>query len=57
MHALAALLQAGLVASEATLVLEHAAGDAPPAIIGLDCEQTRRHGDTSLSFYVRALAR
>jgi 16S rRNA (guanine(966)-N(2))-methyltransferase RsmD len=37
------------------LVLEHAERDEPPAIEGLGLEETRRYGDTSLSFYRRGV--
>jgi 16S rRNA (guanine966-N2)-methyltransferase len=32
-------------------VLEHSAKDAAPAVRGLTCSDTRRYGDTALSFY------
>jgi len=41
----------GLLTPGAVLVLEHAKGDPPPELPGLVMEETRRYGDTSLSFY------
>ena len=35
------------------LVLEHASTDAPPAIAGLALDRSRKHGDTTLTLYVR----
>ncbi len=42
---------AALVAPGATLVLEHASTDPPPAVSGLDLDRSRRYGDTTLTFY------
>lgn len=42
---------ANLVARGATLVLEHASKDPPPAVPGLDLHRSRRYGDTTLTFY------
>jgi 16S rRNA (guanine966-N2)-methyltransferase len=53
-RALAAIAGAGLVAPGARVVLEHGKNDAAPAIAGLALVDTRRYGDTSLSFYERA---
>lgn len=50
-RAIAALVAAGWLAAGAPLVLEHASADAPPAIAGLVATDSRRYGDTSLSFY------
>jgi len=33
------------------LVLEHAGPDAPPPLADLELEETRRYGDTAVSFY------
>jgi 16S rRNA (guanine966-N2)-methyltransferase len=38
------------------LLLEHASRDPPPAIAGLELEDTRTYGDTTLSFYARTQA-
>lgn len=35
----------------ATVVVEHAAGDAPPPIPGLAMASTRRYGDTAVTLY------
>jgi 16S rRNA (guanine966-N2)-methyltransferase len=51
-RAIASIVAAGLVASGARVVLEHGKNDDAPAIAGLVHEDTRRYGDTSLSFYV-----
>ena len=50
-RALDAIVAAGLVAPGARVVLEHGKNDAAPAIAGLVLGDTRRYGDTSLSFY------
>jgi 16S rRNA (guanine966-N2)-methyltransferase len=52
-RAIEALLRApaGLLTAEATLVLEHGKADTPPALAGLGALDTRRYGDTCLSFY------
>jgi 16S rRNA (guanine966-N2)-methyltransferase len=52
---LAGLAGRGAFAPAATLVLEHAARSAPPAIPGLVRAGTRRYGDTALSFYKPAI--
>ncbi len=44
---------AGLMTPSAYLVLEHAKGDTAPVWTGLEHDETRRVGDTSLSFYRR----
>jgi len=47
-----ALATPPLVAPEAVLVLEHSRRkEAPPALGGRTLRQTRRHGDTCVSFY------
>lgn len=53
--ALASLAAAGALASSATLVLEHASRSEPPEIDGLAREDTRRYGDTALTFYKTAI--
>lgn len=40
-----------LVAPGGTIVAEHAARDAPPTAAGLELFDTRRYGDTAISFY------
>jgi 16S rRNA (guanine966-N2)-methyltransferase len=55
---LRALAEAGAVAESGTVVLEHAARSAkalPVDLNGLQCEQTRRYGDTALAFYKPAI--
>jgi 16S rRNA (guanine966-N2)-methyltransferase len=54
-RALAAVVAAGLVAAGGLVVLEHAARSAVPALDGLDTTQTRRYGDTALTFYKPAI--
>lgn len=49
--ALASLAAAGALAPGATLVLEHASRSPAPEIVGLAREDTRRYGDTALTFY------
>jgi 16S rRNA (guanine966-N2)-methyltransferase len=55
-RALSALVHARLVANGALVVLEHAHKDAAPSIAGLDLEDARRYGDTSLAFYAMTIA-
>jgi 16S rRNA (guanine966-N2)-methyltransferase len=50
-RALAQLAAARVLSGEATVVLEHAARSGAPDIEGLDRTDTRRYGDTALSFY------
>jgi 16S rRNA (guanine(966)-N(2))-methyltransferase RsmD len=50
-RALEGLARAGLFAPDAIVVLEHAQGDVPPAMEHLTLRETRRYGDTSLTFY------
>lgn len=38
---------------DGALVLEHASADPAPEVAGLDLDRSRRHGDTTLSLYVR----
>lgn len=42
---------ARLLAPDGVVVLEHASSDDPPAVPGLDVDRSRRHGDTTLTFY------
>ena len=53
-RSLALALAAPVTSEEATLVLEHAARTAPPAIEGFSLSDTRRYGDTAVSFYASA---
>ena len=48
---LAAVVDAHL-APRARVIVEHASADAPPTIGGLRPIETRRYGDTSLTFYL-----
>jgi len=43
-----------VLSSGARLVLEHGKADAPPSLSGFTLTETRRYGDTSLSFFVLA---
>lgn len=45
---------ARLVVHDGALVLEHASSDAAPEVAGLALDRSRRHGDTTISLYVRA---
>ncbi len=49
------LVAAGLLANDGVLVLEHASRDKAPAIAGLESSALRAYGDTSLTFYARAV--
>jgi 16S rRNA (guanine966-N2)-methyltransferase len=51
-RALSTLLQAGLVTEGSDIVLEHSSADAAPAILAMAPTETRRYGDTALSFYL-----
>jgi 16S rRNA (guanine966-N2)-methyltransferase len=50
-RALSLLAGSGVFAAEARIVLEHGKSDVPPDIAGLVLLDTRRYGDTALSFY------
>lgn len=50
-RAVATLVADGRLGAGATLVIEHASADGPPAIAPLVATDTRRYGDTSLTFY------
>jgi 16S rRNA (guanine(966)-N(2))-methyltransferase RsmD len=54
-HALSQLAASRLVAVDAVVVLEHAARSQPPEIEGLARGETRRYGDTALTFYKPAI--
>ncbi len=51
-EAIEQLVDLGRCSERACVVLEHAARDAAPELKGLLREDTRRYGDTSLTFYV-----
>ncbi len=53
-RALAPLMASAVIDPEARIVVEHATADAPPALPGLSLEDTRRYGDTTVSFYVKS---
>jgi 16S rRNA (guanine(966)-N(2))-methyltransferase RsmD len=53
--ALADLARAGGLSEDALVVLEHAARSAPPEIEMLVRGETRRYGDTALTFYKPAI--
>jgi 16S rRNA G966 N2-methylase RsmD len=48
---LASLAQSSGLADDAIVVLEHAARSVPPEIEALTRGETRRYGDTALTFY------
>jgi 16S rRNA (guanine966-N2)-methyltransferase len=52
---LARLAQSGGLADHTLVVLEHAARSPPPDIQALTHTETRRYGDTALSFYKTAI--
>jgi 16S rRNA (guanine966-N2)-methyltransferase len=52
---LAALAQAGALADHAVVVLEHSSRSTSPDIAGLGVRETRRYGDTALTFYKTAI--
>jgi 16S rRNA (guanine966-N2)-methyltransferase len=54
-RALEELVAAGLLAPDARVVLEHAARSLAPEIGGLVRGETRRYGDTALTFYKPAI--
>jgi 16S rRNA (guanine966-N2)-methyltransferase len=54
-EALSDLAFAGAVADRAWVVLEHAGRTTPPDVAGLFRGETRRYGDTSLTFYKPAI--
>ncbi len=56
-ESLAAVVAAGLLAPDARVVLEHAARSQPPDVAGLERGETRRYGDTALTFYKLAILR
>jgi 16S rRNA (guanine966-N2)-methyltransferase len=49
------LARSGLLAADALVVLEHSARTPSPEIDGLAIDQTRRYGDTALTFYKPAI--
>ncbi len=50
-NVLASLAQSGALSDHALVVLEHATRSLPPEIEGLTRTDTRRYGDTALTFY------
>lgn len=52
--ALAPLVASTVIDPEARIVVEHATADPPPTLPGLSLEDTRRYGDTTVSFYVKS---
>jgi 16S rRNA (guanine966-N2)-methyltransferase len=52
---IASLAKAGALADHALVVLEHASRSPPPEIEGLTRSETRRYGDTALTFYKTAI--
>jgi 16S rRNA (guanine966-N2)-methyltransferase len=50
-RAVAPVLASGILAPSATVVVEHDSKDPPPALASLKCVESRRYGDTTLSFY------
>jgi 16S rRNA (guanine966-N2)-methyltransferase len=53
-RALAALLGADVLSADARLVLEHGKADGAPDIPGVQLRESRRYGDTIVSFYERS---
>jgi 16S rRNA (guanine(966)-N(2))-methyltransferase RsmD len=53
--AISALVQAGGIGQDSRVVLEHSARTAPPEVDGLVRLDTRRYGDTALTFYKPAI--
>ena len=54
-RALATLARDGLLAEDATVVLEHSSRTDPRDVAGLSRQSTRRYGDTALTFYKPAI--
>jgi 16S rRNA (guanine966-N2)-methyltransferase len=54
-RAISALVQASGIGQDSRVVLEHSARTAPPEIDGLVRLDTRRYGDTALTFYKPAI--
>jgi 16S rRNA (guanine966-N2)-methyltransferase len=54
-RALADVVSGGALAPGALVVVEHAARSQPPAIAGLARGETRRYGDTAITFYKPAI--
>lgn len=53
-RALAPIIASAVIDPDARIVVEHASADPPPALPGLSLEDTRRYGDTTVSFYVKS---
>jgi 16S rRNA (guanine966-N2)-methyltransferase len=54
-RALSRVVRAGALRPSACVVLEHAARTIPPEVDGLVRTETRRYGDTALTFYKPAI--
>jgi 16S rRNA (guanine966-N2)-methyltransferase len=54
-RALSRVVRAGGLCPAAWVVLEHAARTTPPDVVGVDRGETRRYGDTALTFYKPAI--
>ena len=50
-HALGAILGPPILSPGARVIVEHASSSSPPGWASLELCETRRYGDTSLSFY------
>ncbi|WP_394845661.1 16S rRNA (guanine(966)-N(2))-methyltransferase RsmD [Pendulispora brunnea] len=46
------IIHSGGIASDATVVVEHASADPPPTVSDLELLESRRYGDTTLSLYL-----
>mgnify|MGYP001408304670 CR=1 FL=1 len=53
-RAMAKVLASGRIASGARIVVEHPSTEPPPELPGAELEETRKYGDTAISFYVMA---
>ncbi|WXB15520.1 16S rRNA (guanine(966)-N(2))-methyltransferase RsmD [Pendulispora albinea] len=51
-RALGPIVESDALAPDATVVIEHASGDAAPDVSGLSLEESRRYGDTTVSLYL-----
>ena len=50
------LVEPGTVTADVCLVLEHAFRTPPPVVAGVALGETRRYGDTAVSYYARPAA-
>jgi 16S rRNA (guanine(966)-N(2))-methyltransferase RsmD len=53
-RAIAGILAGGVLADDGRMVLEHGKGEAAPEIAGVRLRESRRYGDTVISFYERS---